>query len=469
MSNLRAIIAAALWTVAVAGGSGSGGFSGDGGIVVPAPTSSSTFGPEPDIPQPEYGFTQLEYSVYESRRSTLTFCLQVTGSIPQTDTANLTILTRTNGTANHDIDYMTFSANVTLEPDQATSCLSLNSLDIIHDDTLLEFTEYFEVIAVPPDPNFEGFEGGASVQPFSTATIFIADNEIVQVGFDSSVYSVSEGDGEVVVSVRWLGNGVELGRPISVRVSSSGGNATAGSDYDDQGVLPQIAYLEARSSPSQTWDISIPIIDDSDIEGPESFTLYIFSGDVSVSLMPDTATVIIADNDGEPSPDLEVFFTGDTPMITSPPGSDFRIAFQVETNKPASVRCRLVRDRGLNIPCTTGETSTTGELESGTYSIRVIARAGLERATSTVSVIIPDDFETCTFHLVNRGITVSGDNATIEFGGIILDGRCQLNDEQPTPCTSPVVLNGLSAGLHQFHLTAEGCGDVIPRSFIFTV
>ena len=136
-------------------------------------------------------------------------------------------------------------------------------------------------------------------------------------------------------------------------------------------MLPQIAYLEARSSPSQTWDISIPIIDDSDIEGPESFTLYIFSGDVSVSLMPDTATVIIADNDGEkhsnshqetdielsplpsigePSPDLEVFFTGDTPMITSPQGN-FRIAFQVETNKPASVRCRLVRDRGLNIPC----------------------------------------------------------------------------------------------------------------------
>ena len=49
---------------------------------------------------------------------------------------------------------------------------------------------------------------------------------VVQVGFDSSVYSVSEGDGEVTVSVRRLGNGVELGRPISVRVSSTGGTAT---------------------------------------------------------------------------------------------------------------------------------------------------------------------------------------------------------------------------------------------------
>ena len=74
---------------------------------------------------------------------------------------------------------------------------------------------------------------------------------------------------------------------------------TAGTDYDDQGVLPQIAYLEARSSTSQTWDISIPIVDDSEFEGPESFTLHIFSGDVGVSVTPDTATVVIADNDGE--------------------------------------------------------------------------------------------------------------------------------------------------------------------------
>lgn len=62
MSNLRAIIAAALWTVAVAGGSGSGGFSGDGGIVVP--TSSSTFGPEPDIPQPGKSKTLEQYRLF---------------------------------------------------------------------------------------------------------------------------------------------------------------------------------------------------------------------------------------------------------------------------------------------------------------------------------------------------------------------------------------------------------------------
>ena len=40
------------------------------------------------------------------------------------------------------------------------------------------------------------------------------------------MYSVNEGDGEVRISVRRFGEGVELGRPITVRVSSSEGNAT---------------------------------------------------------------------------------------------------------------------------------------------------------------------------------------------------------------------------------------------------
>ena len=63
-------------------------------------------------------------------------------------------------------------------------------------------------------------------------------------------------------------------------------------------MLPQIAYLAAHSPPSQTWDISIPVIDDSDVEGPEAFTLRIFSSDLGVIVTQDTAIVIIADNDG---------------------------------------------------------------------------------------------------------------------------------------------------------------------------
>ena len=50
----------------------------------------------------------------------------------------------------------------------------------------------------------------------------------MDIGFDSVVYSVSEGTGNVTVSVRRLENStVELGRPIAVRVSSTEGNATS--------------------------------------------------------------------------------------------------------------------------------------------------------------------------------------------------------------------------------------------------
>ena len=62
-------------------------------------------------------------------------------------------------------------------------------------------------------------------------TLTMEQSTVVQVGFESPVYSVSEGDGEVTVSVTWFGNGVELGRPVTVRVSNSGGNATGECRY----------------------------------------------------------------------------------------------------------------------------------------------------------------------------------------------------------------------------------------------
>ena len=76
------------------------------------------------------------------------------------------------------------------------------------------------------------------------------------------------------------------------------------------------------------------------------------------------------------------------------------------------------------------------DLAPGTYQLRAIARAGSERALAAVTLTIPEDAETCTVHLINRGVTVSGDTATIEFGGF---GRgtgysCRLDNGPSTPC-----------------------------------
>ena len=70
--------------------------------------------------------------------------------------------------------------------------------------------------------------------------------------------------------------------------------------------------------------------------------------------------------------------------------------------------------------------------------MRAIARSGSERALAAVTFVIPEDDETCTVHLINRGVTVRGDTATIEFGGFMI-GRvtgysCQLDSQPSMPC-----------------------------------
>ena len=66
----------------------------------------------------------------------------------------------------------------------------------------------------------------------------------MEVGFDSTVYSVSEGIGNATVSVRRLENSVvDLGRPIVVRVSSMAGNATSKYSIDEVTVISsQLQY-----------------------------------------------------------------------------------------------------------------------------------------------------------------------------------------------------------------------------------
>ena len=87
-------------------------------------------------------------------------------------------------------------------------------------------------------------------------------------------------------------------------------------------------------------------------------------------------------------------------------------------------------------PGTPGEVSTIEDLAPGTYQLRAIARAGAERAVATVIFTIPSFPEICTVNLINRGVTVSGDTAIIEFGGFgpAFGYRCSLDNGPPPRC-----------------------------------
>ncbi len=45
--------------------------------------------------------------------------------------------------------------------------------------------------------------------------------------------------------------------------------------------------------------VSIPIVDDGDLEPPENFTAVITTPDTDVIIIPDTSTIIVGDSDGK--------------------------------------------------------------------------------------------------------------------------------------------------------------------------
>ena len=69
--------------------------------------------------------------------------------------------------------------------------------------------------------------------------------------------------------------------------------------------------------------------------------------------------------------------------------------------------------------------------------MQAVAYAGDETAQTEMifDITIPTEVDSCSSHFKNRGITVEGTNATIEFGGVGTKSfRCQHCDDEPEPC-----------------------------------
>ncbi len=81
----------------------------------------------------------------------------------------------------------------------------------------------------------------------------------------------------------------------------------AGYDYNITRVLPQIGnfpFTRRLSAIDQFvstyWCITIPIVDDSEVEEDETFTIKIFAPSVEVMAVHESVQVTIVDNDGKP-------------------------------------------------------------------------------------------------------------------------------------------------------------------------
>jgi YD repeat-containing protein len=167
------------------------------------------------------------------------------------------------------------------------------------------------VVAITEDAVFEGNEtvnialsaptGGATVGSPANATLTIVENDSAPTGslrFSSASYSVGEAGPSVTITVTRVNGSAGT---ASVNYATASGTATAAADF-----TATSGTLNWASGDSANKTFTVPILEDSLVEGAETFTATL-SGATGASLgSPASATITITDNDNPPAGTLQL-------------------------------------------------------------------------------------------------------------------------------------------------------------------
>jgi hypothetical protein len=215
--------------------------------------------------------------------------------------AVLLTVTRSGGTKGRvSVDYVTQSGTATSGSDFTfrSGPLIWNDGDgtpkfitvPLIDDTQVEGTEAFNV-------NLLNVTGGAVIGSPGVATVTIVDNDspppVQPAGalqFSASAFSITEGQGSVTITVTRTGGSAGQ---VGVTYNTGPSSAVAGQDYT---AVTGTLIWENGDTMAKTFNV--PIIDDTLVEGPETFFVNLNSPTGGATLgAPAAATVTIADND----------------------------------------------------------------------------------------------------------------------------------------------------------------------------
>jgi len=161
----------------------------------------------------------------------------------------------------------------------------------IIDNSIPEFDHSFTVTLSQPT-------AGAAIGEFATDLVFILENDrgILARRTDQQAngwffrdnYNVRENSGYVRIEVFYVGDPTD--GPISLSYITHDGTAHAGEDYT------ALAGSTSFGGPYSTQqDFEIPILNDSKVEGPETFTVTLSTDAPGVTLMQSQITVTIVE------------------------------------------------------------------------------------------------------------------------------------------------------------------------------
>ena len=180
-----------------------------------------------------------------------------------------------DGTATDGADYTGGSGSLTFVPGDTEKILSF----AVADDSLDEEDETFTVTLSDP--------GNATLEVAAATAVIVDDDDAPSLSMADIVVEETVGTAELTASLSG-----PSGKTISVSYATSDGTALSGSDYE--AVSGTLIF-----SPGETEKtISVPVIDDMEVESEENFTVGL-SGESNVTLSVASASVTIEDDDKE--------------------------------------------------------------------------------------------------------------------------------------------------------------------------
>ena len=225
-------------------------------------------------------FSALSFQIPEDGGSAL-ITVQRVGNTNLAFTADFTTA---NGSATAPSDYASTNGTISFLPGELSHTFSVS----VFNDALVEGNETVSLLIT-------NASAGVDLTGITSASLIIIDSAKT-ISFATNSYVVPEAASNVLITVV---RGGDLGGTVSAQLITVSGFATAG--YDFVGVTNTVVLTNGQASVT----VPVLIIDDSDDEPAETFTVQLAGAVGGFLVTPLEATVMILDNDLGPGfPDV---------------------------------------------------------------------------------------------------------------------------------------------------------------------
>lgn len=284
-------------------------------------------------------------------------------------------LSTSDVTATAGLDYTPVNLPVSFDPGETNKTVLIP----INNDGLVEGSEVFNV-------TLSNFGGGATLLGASNAPVTIIDDD-AGVTFSAPTYLISEAGPSITIGVLRINgsNGI-----VSVNYTTTNATAIAGLDYTATSGTLVFSNNETIKS------FTIPIIDDSLVEGDETFNVVLSNPTPGLAILNGNAGVTILDND---------------------PGLGFLPASYVVSEAGTNVVLTVVRTNASTgtIAVTYGSTNGTATAGADYTAVAGVLTFTNGETVKTITVPIANDTEVEG----NENFTVTLSNPT---GGAQISG-----------------------------------------------